>query len=68
MLLIFLVFFVGNHCSKNDLTEVVTKLKRKFNCTVEVSIDEDNNLNGIFIQDMIMVESFSSFPEVNYII
>ncbi|CAI6358456.1 unnamed protein product [Macrosiphum euphorbiae] len=54
----------GNHCSKNDLTEVVTKLKSKFNCTVEVSIDEYNNLNGIFIQDMIMVESFSSFPEV----
>jgi len=62
------VLFLENLCSKNDLAEVVTKLMRKFNCTVEISVDEGLNLNGIFIPDRVMVESFSSFPEVYNII
>jgi len=62
------VYFLGNQYSKNDLSKVVNKLKEKFKCIVEISTDELNNLNGIFIQDKIMAESFSSFPEVIYII
>jgi len=44
--------------------EVVNKLQTKFNCIVEISTDETNNLNGIFIQDRCMTESFEAFPEV----
>ncbi|KAL5239021.1 hypothetical protein ACI65C_006431 [Semiaphis heraclei] len=50
--------------SNNNLVETVDKLKNKFNCTVEISTDEENNLNGIFIQDSFMTESFEAYPEV----
>jgi len=60
------VYFLGNHYSKDDLAEIVNKLKEQFNCIVEISTDETNNLNGIFIQDKVMAQSFSSFPEVIY--
>ncbi|XP_022180450.1 uncharacterized protein LOC111040744 [Myzus persicae] len=53
-----------NNDSKNNLVEVVNKLKTKFNCIVEISTDESNNLNGVFIQDRFMTESFEAFPEV----
>lgn len=51
--------FLGNHYSKSDLTQVVNKLKEKFKCIVEISTDKTNNLNGIFIQDKVMAESFN---------
>jgi len=56
--------FEGKHDSNNKLVEVINKLKTKHNCTVEVSTDEANNFNGIFIQDRFMAESFNAFPEV----
>lgn len=49
------------HDSNNNLVEVI---KTKHNCSVEVSTDEANNFNGIFIQDQFMAESFHTFPEV----
>lgn len=54
----------GKKYSNNNLVETVDKLKNKFNCTVEISTDEENNLNGIFIQDSFMTESFEAYPEV----
>jgi len=44
--------------------EVVNKLQTKSNCFVEISTDEANNLNGIFIQDKFMSKLFEAFPEV----
>lgn len=59
-----IIFFEGKHDSNNNLVEVINKLKTKHNCNVEVSTDEANNFNGIFIQDRFMAESFHAFPEV----
>jgi len=44
--------------------EVINKLKIKFNCIVEISTDEANNLNGIFIEDRFITESLEAFPEL----
>lgn len=46
------------------MVEVINKLKSQHNCTVEVLRDEANKLNGIFIQDWYMAESFNVIPEV----
>lgn len=56
--------FKGKNYLNNNLVETVDKLKNKFNCTVEISTDEKNNLNGIFIQDSFMTESFEAYPAV----
>ncbi|KAE9528591.1 hypothetical protein AGLY_012166 [Aphis glycines] len=52
------------HDSINNIVEVINKLKTKHNCNVEVSTDEANNFNGIFIQDRFIAESIHAFPEV----
>lgn len=61
---IYILCLKGKHFSNNNLVETVNKLKTKFKCTVEISTDEGNNLNGIFIQDSFMTESFEAYPEV----
>ncbi|XP_065678283.1 zinc finger SWIM domain-containing protein 1-like [Hydra vulgaris] len=49
--------------SRNDITTFVTTLKEKYNANVEVLLDSDSNLKGIFFQDDFMHSAYNSYPE-----
>ncbi|XP_050056000.1 zinc finger SWIM domain-containing protein 3-like isoform X11 [Aphis gossypii] len=50
--------------SDSSLYKIVQKLRHKHNCTVEISVDSEENLVGLFIQDSMMQNIFEAFPEV----
>jgi len=65
-----LIIFYTNHSGKksdSSLHKIVQKLRNKHNCTVEISVDSEENLVGFFIQDSMMQNIFEAFPEVKMI-
>jgi len=50
---------------KKDFEQIVEELRAKYKCTVEILIDSEQNLQGIFLQDDRMKTVFEAFPEVN---
>lgn len=66
-----MIIFYTNHSGKissdSSLHEIVQKLRHKHNCTVEISVDSEENLIGLFIQDSMMQNIFETFPEIKMI-
>ena len=55
------------HGTRNDLSKCVDMLRTKYNCTVDISTDEEDNFCGLFIQDREMTETFQAFPEIIFL-
>ena len=50
--------------NKNDLDDVIGLLKRNKGATVELLIDDENNVKGLFYKDSYMTNVYSKFPEL----
>ena len=55
------------HGTKNNLSKCVDMLRITYNCTVDISTDDDDNFCGLFIQDREMQETFGAFPEIIFL-
>ncbi|XP_026866974.2 zinc finger SWIM domain-containing protein 1-like [Electrophorus electricus] len=54
----------STQAQSSELDHTLAKLKHDAGCTVEVLVDQDNILKGIFYQDTTMQKHFDLFPEV----
>ena len=55
------------HTTKNDLTECVTLLRAKHNCSVDILADENDTFCGLSVQDAEMRETFADFVPRCYV-
>ena len=55
------------HKTKNDLSACVEELRQKYHCSVDVSVDTEDNFCGLFVQDVQMRETFSAYPEILFL-
>lgn len=53
--------------TSDNLQEIVTILKEKYHCTIDVQTDSNNIFQGIFFQDNEMKKCFSLFPEMLFL-
>jgi len=67
LIILYTVYHSGKISSDSSLQDIVQKLRHKHNCTVEISVDSEDNLVGLFIQDSIMQNIFQAFPEIKII-
>ncbi|XP_047140225.1 uncharacterized protein LOC124815512 [Hydra vulgaris] len=49
--------------TRNNLTSFVKTLKEKYNANVDVLTDAENNLQGLFFQDISMHSVYNAYPE-----
>nr|XP_047141366.1 zinc finger SWIM domain-containing protein 1-like [Hydra vulgaris] len=49
--------------TRNNLTSFVKTLKEKYNANVDVLMDAENNLQGLFFQDVSMHSVYNAYPE-----
>jgi len=55
---------VKESISSNDISDVVAFLKASGATTVEVIVDDEQNFQGLFVQDNQMKTVYNDFPEV----
>ena len=53
--------------TRNNLTTVVAQLRKTPGAIVDVVVDDENNLRGIFYQNAQMQNMFAAFPEVLFV-
>lgn len=51
-------------CGQNDIVSVVNMLKTQDGATVEVLVNEDNVMLGLFFQDAQMKQCYQAYPEL----
>ena len=53
-----------HHATKNDLSQCVDMLRKNYNCSIDISTDENDTFCGLFVQDKEMRETFAAYPEI----
>ena len=55
------------HDTQNDLGKCVEVLRQRYNCSVDISTDENEKFCGLFIQDEEMRQTFDAYPEIVFL-